>query len=42
MCVNFFYFYFKAEIGGPLIDLYGNFIGMNFYGAKKLLIYQVI
>jgi len=25
----------KAGIGGPLIDLCGNFIGMNFYGAKR-------
>ena len=32
-CVNFYFF--KAGIGGPLIDLCGNFIGMNFYGAKR-------
>ncbi|CAO2164514.1 unnamed protein product [Urochloa humidicola] len=25
----------KAGIGGPLIDFCGNFIGMNFYGAKR-------
>ncbi|CAL5004234.1 unnamed protein product [Urochloa decumbens] len=25
----------KAGIGGPLIDLCGNFIGMNFYDAKR-------
>ena len=27
--------FFKAGIGGPLIDLCRNFIGMNFYGAKR-------
>ncbi|KAF8712691.1 hypothetical protein HU200_028455 [Digitaria exilis] len=25
----------KAGIGGPLIDLDGNFLGMNFYGMKE-------
>ncbi|TVU04879.1 hypothetical protein EJB05_48019 [Eragrostis curvula] len=25
----------KAGIGGPLIDLDGNFLGMNFYGTKE-------
>lgn len=25
----------KAGIGGPLIDLNGNFVGMNFYGLEE-------